>query len=162
MPNQLNSDPWLCSELPLDVLTLDLSSSPNSTNLYGSNHEQPVHLILHVSITCEQNPKNLKLIFLWQQLTPNLECQSAVFRQSLWSSDLEVLTLVPLVSCSAANQCWRWQNEEAGEPLHLQKAGRQIWHSHTRHNAHPSYALRSCPLVSQNGFEISVKFGRAH
>lgn len=62
--------------------------------LHGAN--LPVHLALRFTVTYEQDPEILKLVYLGQQLT--LKLQGAIYhfrRTRRGSSSLKVLTLTP-------------------------------------------------------------------
>ena len=75
-----------------------------------------VHL-LHFALTREQDPEILELLRLRQQLTPNPEGALHSFSgRGTMASDLEVLTLIPTASHSAANRpsaCWRSRSDVA-------------------------------------------------
>lgn len=61
---------------------------------------------------------------------PTSREQSTIIWQSTMNSELEVLTLIPTTSPSAANRpsaCWRLRSNEARKPHHWQKAEMESW-----------------------------------
>uniref|UniRef100_A0A8C2WQY3 THAP domain-containing protein 1 n=1 Tax=Cyclopterus lumpus TaxID=8103 RepID=A0A8C2WQY3_CYCLU len=79
-------------------------------------HKEMTLLSLLLPSLVNKTPRYLNSFAWGRQFAPTWREQSAGFRQSTMASDLEVLTLIPAASHSAAkrpSECWRSRSEEA-------------------------------------------------
>ncbi|XP_060894277.1 uncharacterized protein LOC132974322 [Labrus mixtus] len=96
---------------------------------------EPIRLSISRSILpslVNKTPRYLNSSTWGKDSLPTRRAQSTYFRQRTMASDLEVLTLIPAASHSAANHpnaCWRFQLEEANKTTSSAKSRDEILRS---------------------------------